>query len=70
MKSEGFRRFAERCRYLLNKAVVPEVRDQLQLWAAEFEGYAVAAEEEREASEDGVERDLVDLGGVALGATL
>ena len=35
-----FRQQAHRCRELLKMAIVPEVREQLRLWAEEFEGHA------------------------------
>jgi hypothetical protein len=35
-----FRQQAHRCRELLKVAILPEVREQLRLWAEEFEGRA------------------------------
>jgi hypothetical protein len=39
---ETLHRLAERCRHLLTKAVVPEVREQLRVWAVEFDACADA----------------------------
>ena len=41
---EFFRAEAKRCRELLKVAVVPEVIDQLQTWAREFEEEAEEAD--------------------------
>jgi hypothetical protein len=37
MTQERLRQLAERCRELERKAVVPEIKTQLRLWAVEFE---------------------------------
>jgi hypothetical protein len=44
---EALRHHAERCRELLTVATAPEVREQLGIWAIEFEARAVAAELDR-----------------------
>jgi hypothetical protein len=37
MTPERLRQLAEQCRELSNKAIVPEVKAQLALWAVEFD---------------------------------
>jgi hypothetical protein len=41
MTSEHLRRLAKRCHELCAKAVVAEIREQLEIWAVEFEEAAV-----------------------------
>jgi hypothetical protein len=45
MSPEELRQFAERCRQLGTIAIVPEVREQLEMWAAEFDARVTAAED-------------------------
>ena len=44
MTSSYYNEKAERCRLMLAVAVVPEIREQLRLWAYEFDDLAEAAE--------------------------
>jgi hypothetical protein len=45
-----YREDAKRCREVLDRPVEPELRDQLRLWAAEFDDMADAVERGAEAS--------------------
>ena len=44
MTSAYYREKSDRCRLMLAIAVVPEVREQLGLWAHEFDSLAAVAE--------------------------
>jgi len=44
MTPELLRQWAQRCRDLHAKAIAPEVKEQLGVWAVEFEAFAEAAE--------------------------
>ena len=44
MNGAYYRLKADRCRSLLEVAIVPEVREQLQVWQCEFDCLADAAE--------------------------
>ena len=43
-----YRQKAERCRALLEVAVVPEIREQLRLWEREFDDIAEAMQRREE----------------------
>jgi hypothetical protein len=45
MSPEELRQFAERCRQLRTVAIVPEVREQLEMWAIEFDARVAAAKD-------------------------
>jgi hypothetical protein len=44
MTSGYYKEKAQRCRLMLAVAMVPEIREQLRLWAHEFDDLAEAAE--------------------------
>jgi hypothetical protein len=47
MNAEYFRRFAYQCRELLDRARSDAAREQLRLWAEEFEAQAALLEGQR-----------------------
>ena len=51
MNSGYYREKAERCRLMLAVAVVPEVKEQLRLWADEFDQLAEAGERQKRRSD-------------------
>jgi hypothetical protein len=63
MDQAYFRAFAERCRDLMQRARSEAARDQLYLWAEEFEARADAREEagERPPAAEGLEASRTPL---------
>lgn len=56
MNAQHFRKHAERCRFLVITALRPEVKQQLRLWAREFDDLADTLEA-REHGREYVEED-------------
>jgi hypothetical protein len=48
MTPQRLRQLAERCRELKVKALVPEIKEQLETWVVEFDEAAAAAEAAKE----------------------
>jgi hypothetical protein len=48
MTAEFFRRIAQQCRMLMARAQTNAVREQLRIWAEEFEAQSEAVEPEEE----------------------